>query len=210
MESFKARTREFRLNEPNTYERNLRGATIAECEEQYLFLLCAYDYVYNPVTTDEKLMFMKNYFFRKPSGPLVFETMWYINIGESIQANIDTLLVNPTVNVSLEGKNIIPPLFNAAKSPATGNSIFAASKALQGGVVLGGVANYNLFTKAIDIACSGYADLSQINHSLATGIVNNRDKPIPGMQRQRLVERYTTMRGYYNDQTLTKLGLIYR
>jgi hypothetical protein len=41
MDNFKARSAESRLNEPDTYARNLRGATIGNAEAEYLFLLCA-------------------------------------------------------------------------------------------------------------------------------------------------------------------------
>lgn len=214
MDNFKSRTMEFRLNEPDTYARNLRGATIGQCDEQYLFMLCAYDYVYNPDTLDQKLKFMLNYFFWMPektgrNDPL--GVAWYLNIGSPHKERIDALLVNPTVTVSIENKafNAVPAPKGAmvTKSAATGNPTFEAPKALNGGVILGGVGNYNLFTKAIDIAC---AAIGNMNLSIATAIKTNRDRTLSGIQRQLLAHRYEAMHLFYSDQVLTRFGLIYR
>src|SRR3974390_1458933 len=213
MDNFKSPTLEFRLNEPDTYPRNLRGATIGECEEQYMFLLCAYDFVYNPDAMDRKLTFMWNYFLKEPKygNHIVFDTMWFVNIGREYTAKIDALLVNPTVTLSIENKqfNAVPPPpgFRAKISPATGNPSFPAAKALNGGVLFGGAANYNLFTKAIDVACAAFGNM---NRSIADTIVKNRDSALNSSQKVRLAERYTTMRDFYNEQTLTRFGLIYR
>lgn len=215
MKNFNSLTSAFRLNEPDTYPRNLRGATIGQSEESYLFLLCAYDYVYNPDTADKKLIFIWNYFLKKPksanSNQIAFETEWFLNIGAAYTEELEALLVNPTVMVSMENKAFnmvpVPPGASPARSAATGNPSFAATEALNGGVFLGGVANYNLFTKAIDIACGGIGNMIT---SIAETIKTHRDKSIDGANRTRLVERYTTMATYYNDQTLTKFGLIYR
>jgi hypothetical protein len=214
MDAFKARTREFRLNEPDTYVRNLRGAAIAQNEEQYLFLICAYDYVYNP--EDNKVAFIMSHYLRKPSNQanLGVELYWYINIGNSHQEKIDVLLNNPTIKLSFENRSLNavppPPGSQGEISKTTGNFTWAARKQLAGGVIWGGVANYNLFTKAIDVACAGYSDLNYICHSLATSIVKNRDSAFPSEHKQRLVERYQAMSLYYTDEALTKFGLIYR
>lgn len=86
MEAFKKQSDEFRLNEPNIYTRNLRGATIGNCEEQYLFLLCAYDYVYNPDSIDLKLRGIRNLFFTEDNAPVHIDVdapNWFLNIGGS-------------------------------------------------------------------------------------------------------------------------------
>ena len=203
MEQFKNRSIEFRLNEPNTFERNLRGATIGTCEEQYLFLICAYDFVKNPASLDLKLAGMRTLFFTEPNGAVNFdapEAPWYLNISKAKMNQIHALLgpQHQQVKVSYEGTEHDPDAPH-----------FAAPLKKAGGVVAGGAANYNLFTKAIEIACGGFND-EAMTTSLAQMIRQNRDKALSALQKNRLVARYTTLRAYYNDQTLTKFGLTQR
>jgi len=211
MESFKQRSLEFRLNEPNTYLRNLRGATIGWCEEAYLFLVCAYDYVYNP--GDPKLTCILKFLTPVPysRGQVSFGTSWSINIANSYSEQIKTLLVSPPVMVSAERKKLVPtsPVGNVKISQTTGNAIAPAKLATTGGIKWGGTGNYNLITKAIDIACEGMAQ-GNIHTNLAHEIVAHRDEQLTSDLKQRLVDRYTTMREFYDDQTLTRFGLTYR
>lgn len=74
---------------------------------------------------------------------------------------------------------------------------------------LGGAANYNLFTKAIDIACAGMLAGGMVK-TLADAIVKYRDRELSGNQKTRLAWRYNTMSPYWFDQTLTKFGLTWR
>jgi hypothetical protein len=204
MEQFKKRSIEFRLNEPNTFERNLRGATIGSCEEQYLFLICAYDFVKNPASLDLKLAGMRTLFFTEPNNPVVNfdapETPWYLNISQAKMGQIRTLLgpQHQQVMVSYEGTNHDPDAPH-----------FAAPLKKAGGVMAGGAANYNLFTKAIEIACSGFIE-QDMTTSLAQMIRQYRDTALSALQKNRLVDRYNTLRAYYDDQTLTKFGLTQR
>ncbi|MGH7153650.1 MAG: hypothetical protein ACREF3_06940, partial [Acetobacteraceae bacterium] len=103
MDSYNSRVKEFRLNEPDTYARNLRGATMGFQEEGYLFLICAYDYVHNP--NGLKLNGMQALFLTPDDQRVIgaHDTPWFVNIGADFTQKINTVLGNPTVTVSLEG-----------------------------------------------------------------------------------------------------------
>jgi hypothetical protein len=206
MNSFNQRINEFRINEPATYARNLRGAAIGQQDETYLFLICAYDYIYNP--EDIKISGMSALFLTPDHQRVIGtrETPWFVNIGAEETKQISTLMWNPEVMVSRECIRFIPPMFGK-RSPATGNTPYSAPLATIGGIKNGGAANYNLFSKAIEVCCAG---IGNMNLSIAEAIKAHRDKAITSAARAMLVDRYNTLRSFYNDQTLTKFGLIYR
>ena len=196
MNHFKTLSDNFRLNEPDTYLRNLRGATAGSVEDTYLFLLCAYDFVHNPGYLEPKLICMWRLFFTNPVGEdaEVGAVNWVLNTSPDRLKQINTTL-------GLLGKNAIPLLNGGASSPAP--------LARTSGVQLGGAANYNLFTKAIDLGCAALGE-NNLKDTIAKAICDFRDRALTSEQKTMLVTRYNTLREYYDDQTLIKFGLIYR
>jgi hypothetical protein len=196
MNHFKTLSDNFRLNEPDTYPRNLRGATIGSVEDHYLFLLCAYDFVKNPGNLEPKLICMWRLFFTNPVGEdaEVGAVNWVLNTSRDRLKKINTKL-------GLLGKNAIPLLNGSASS--------RAPLARARGVQLGGAANYNLFTQAIDLGCAALGE-NNLKDTIAKAICDFRDRALTSEQKTMLVTRYNTLREYYDDQTLIKFGLIYR
>lgn len=122
-------------------------------EENILYMICSWDYVYRP--SDEKMMGLLKVFLSNDGAGA-------INVSDFKKTTAMKIIGDPKVKTSYEGSNVNVQL-NMDKT---------------GGVTLGGVGNYNLMTKAIEATlpqCMSKVDTQGTGFSeLMAGGVNGK------------------------------------
>jgi hypothetical protein len=150
--------------------------------ESVLFLALGYDYWFNPA--DVKASGLWEAFMLKGSS-------LELNIPSKPSAEIRALLSDPKVSVRKE---------------VTGETVNLKMRAF-GGFVEGGAANYNLCTKALDVAADG------IDPATKRGIKQGVQQNLAGSNappRDLMVTCYKELRNWWSDSDLARIGLIAR
>jgi len=123
------------LDQLSLRSQKLRASIPALQAENCLFLLCGYDFIHNP--NDQKFRGIEQLFVRRNSP---FE----LNLYGGCIAEFNRTLTNPGINASVEGTSWIG-------RPGQKVSFNPALMAKPAGVRQGGVGNYNLQTKALEV-----------------------------------------------------------
>ena len=132
----------------------LLAAVKTQSHESVLFFLCGRDYIYNP--TDLKLRGIEELFIGRG-------TPFEINVGDSVADDMKRTLRAPAVKVSFE--------------TGAPHVIAAYQRRHEPGVRAGGVANYNLGTKALAQSIAGFGPkflkdtVAAVNDGRSSGFV---------------------------------------
>lgn len=172
------------LDIPNLAKRkqNLQAAFASFVEDQYLFCLAAYDYMYTP--TDLKWDGILNLF-------IAVKSYWELNFDATVRARIYAMTATPEIKAKLEGTTVDAKI-NTARA---------------GGVRPGGVGNYNLCMKALNEAMASAFNMKQ---SIQTGIKGGTGKAISGGMADRMREGYARLRPYWSEKEIITFGLVVR
>ncbi|HUB16195.1 MAG TPA: hypothetical protein VMB34_29895 [Acetobacteraceae bacterium] len=173
---------ELRISTPAAVPDVVRRSFGSLVHESVLFLALGYDYWYNPA--DDKAQGLYQAFLMK-GAPLE------LNLPATTNDNISALYFDPKLSVRKE---------------ATNQPVDLKMRAY-GGICDGGVANYNLCTKALDAAADGFDPPTKAG--IATG-VKTGTAGTSGGTRATMVQCYADLRHWWSDADLTRIGLISR
>jgi hypothetical protein len=197
----------FTISESGNVPDLVRKSFNALVHESILFLVLGYDYWFNPA--DQKAIGLSQAFLADaivPSSggsaqvgmhsvPLTkvksdqSDDLPQLNLSSSVQSQIRSLWIKPDL---------------ALKKEVTGEAV-DPQRISRGGFVTGGVANYNLCTRVLDLVADDFT-----GSGMATELQRNLSRSsadLGGAKRQTMVNCYRYLRSWWGDSDLTKIGL---
>jgi hypothetical protein len=135
MQTFLGICQKLGLDQTALNGQRLRAAIPIGQQENALFLICGYDFIFHP--NDRKFQGIGDLFVDR-NGP--FE----LNIGKPCVDQFNNILYSPAINASVEGTSWMGGAGKSVK-------FSSAQMVKAGGVRDGGTGNYNLQTKALEM-----------------------------------------------------------
>ena len=148
MQTFLAICEELGLRQRSLNRQRLLASIPVGFDDAVLFLICGYDFAYHP--NERKFAGIGELFVRRNSP-------YQLNLGAKCVTNFFSMQSNPGIGVSVEGTSW-PTKPGKAPLPGLQVSLDPAQMRQAAGVRVGGVGNYNLQTKALDMLLTDAAD----------------------------------------------------